>query len=239
MKVLIVDDEKHAQDTLEILLKKDFPSQFQIVGKCFSLDEALQHLREKGHPDLVFLDVQMPHRSGFELFAEMPHRDFEVIFTTAHDMTREAINLRPFGYILKPINPNELKSKMEEFIENYEETNINRKLDSLIGNSQSLELQLFSTNDNIEFVHNHEIAYMKGDRGYTSIYKTDGTEIMVSKNLKAVQENYPEKQFMRVSKSLVLNIKNIIRYDKKHNKLFMKDNLILDAGSNTIKNIKI
>ncbi|MBS9525585.1 response regulator transcription factor [Litoribacter ruber] len=239
MKVLIVDDEKHAQDTLEILLKKNFPSQFQIVGKCYSLDEALTHLREVGHPDLVFLDVQMPHRSGFELFQEVPHRDFEIIFTTAHDMTREAINLRPFGYLHKPINQYLLKSKVEEFIEYHDEVNINRKLDSLIGNSESLELQLFSTNDCIEFVHNDEVAYMKGDRGYTTIFKTDGTDLMVSKNLKAVLENYPEKQFLRVSKSLALNIKNVVRYDKKQNKLYLKDGLTLDPGTNTIKNIKV
>jgi two-component system, LytTR family, response regulator len=238
MKILIVDDERHAQETLEMLLEINFPKKFQIMGKCFSVDEAVALIKEEGNPDLVFLDVQMPHKNGFALFEEIRNIDFEVIFTTAYDKTKEAINLRPFGYLHKPISPSLLKEKMEEFILEFEERNILRKLDSLMSNMDSLGLQVFSTNDSLEFIHNDEITYCKGDGGYTTVYKEDGSELMVSKSLGVVIESLPQKQFVRVHKSCVVNAKKILRYDKQQNNLVLRNGVVLDVSTRSAKILK-
>lgn len=83
IRTIIVDDEANAREFLEKLLQRYFPDKFLILALCESVDEAIVAV-EKFNPELVFLDIQMPHKNGFELIKEVKTIQFEVIFTTAH-----------------------------------------------------------------------------------------------------------------------------------------------------------
>ena len=103
IKTIIVDDEFNAREFLEKLLHRSFPNRFLVLTKCESVDEAVIAI-EKFNPELIFLDVQMPEKNGFELFKEIKSINFEVIFTTAHsEFAIDAIKCSALDYLLKPI----------------------------------------------------------------------------------------------------------------------------------------
>lgn len=223
IKVIIIDDERHAQESLELMLLRYFPNKFQILAKCSSVDEGVVHI-SKSKPDLVFLDVQMPQKNGFTLFEQLKHIDFEVIFTTAHESyALQAIKCSAFGYLLKPIDPEELQSTIARYEDKVAAGCINKKLDQLMINMDSHGMQVFSTDDGLEFVHNDDIIYCKAENNYTHIYCRDQSSLLVSKILKTVHEKLPARQFHRIHDSIVVNIKYIARYDKKDCFLILKN----------------
>ena len=115
IKAIIIDDEINAQSLLEKTLDRYFPNKFNIVEKCISVDEGVQAIK-KYEPDLVFLDIQMPEKNGFELFKHFEVINFEVIFTTAHDKFGiKAIKRSALDYLLKPINHLELAEAVKKF----------------------------------------------------------------------------------------------------------------------------
>lgn len=223
IKVVIIDDERHAQESLELLLQRYFPGKFDILAKCSSVDEGIKEIT-KGGPDLVFLDVQMPNKNGFSLFEQMKNIDFEVVFTTAHESyALQAIKCSAFGYLLKPIDPEELKAVVTRLEDKINTGCVTRKLDLLMNNMDSHGMQVFSTDEGLEFVHNDDILYCKAENNYTHIYCRDQPKLLVSKILKNVHEKLPAKQFHRIHDSIVVNIKYIARYDKKDCYLILKN----------------
>lgn len=223
IKAIIIDDERHAQDSLELLLIRYFPDKFQVLAKCSSVDEGVLEI-SKTKPDLVFLDVQMPYKNGFALFDQIKHIDFEVIFTTAHESyALQAIKCSAFGYLLKPIDPEELQATIVRYEDKIASGCINRKLDQLMSNLDSHGMQVFATDEGMEFVHHDDILYCKAENNYTHIYCRDQSKLLVSKILKTVHEKLPQKQFHRIHDSIVVNIKFIARYDKKDCFLILKN----------------
>ena len=104
IKTIIIDDEHNSREFLEKLLNRYFPNKFLIIAKCESIDEAVLAI-ESGEPKLVFLDIQMPNKNGFELFKIIKNITFEVVFTTAHsEFAIDAIKCSALDYLLKPIN---------------------------------------------------------------------------------------------------------------------------------------
>jgi len=115
IKALIIDDEIPAQSLLEKTLNRYFPNKFNIVEKCTSVDLAVLAIK-KFEPDLVFLDIQMPGKNGFELFEYFKVIKFEVIFTTAYNQFAiQAIKKSALDYLLKPINHIDLSDAIKKF----------------------------------------------------------------------------------------------------------------------------
>ncbi|MCK5765249.1 MAG: response regulator, partial [Bacteroidales bacterium] len=106
LRTVIVDDEQDAVNFIESIAKEYCPN-IKIIGKAYSAIEGVEVIT-KEKPDLVFLDVEMPHGSGFDLLAGFPEKDFDVIFITAFNhYAIRAIKFSAVDYILKPININE------------------------------------------------------------------------------------------------------------------------------------
>ncbi len=107
IKTILIDDEVHCLDTLNILLS-DYCPDVEVVDKCLSAKKALETI-EKLKPDLVFLDIEMPVMNGFELLEQFKQIPFSVIFTTSYDQYAiKAIRFSALDYLLKPIDPKEL-----------------------------------------------------------------------------------------------------------------------------------
>ena len=217
VKAIIIDDEIMAQDLLESTLKRNFPNKFIIVEKCSSVDTGVMAIK-KHEPDLVFLDIQMPEKSGFELFNYFEQVNFEVIFTTAHSkFAIKAIRKSALDYLLKPIDHVELSNAIKKFDErhgkNFAQKKLSLLLENLNVNDQNASKIAFPTVEGFELIHTNQILYCKAQSNYCTIKKIDGSSILVSKTLKSVEEILPGS-FQRTHKSFVINLSYVVRYHK-------------------------
>ena len=218
IKAVIIDDEIQAQELLEKTLTRYFPNKVNIVEKCSSVDSGVLAI-EKHEPELVFLDIQMPEKNGFELFKYIEVVKFEVIFTTAfNQFAIKAIKRSALDYLLKPINHLDLSEALKKFDKKNEGNSAQKKLSLLLENlnvnDQNVSKIAFPTIDGFELFHTNQILYCKAESNYCSIKKIDGFSKMAAKTLKFVEEILPASSFKRIHKSYVINLNYVVRYHK-------------------------
>ena len=223
IKAVIIDDEVNAQNLLEKTLNRYFPSKFNIVAKCISVDSGVVAI-EKYEPELVFLDIQMPEKNGFELFKYFDVIKFEVIFTTAYNQFAiKAIKRSALDYLLKPINHLELSEAVKKFEKKNAGNSAQKKLalllENLNVNDQNVSKIAFPTVEGFELIHTNQILYCKAESNYCSIKKIDGFTKMAAKTLKYVEEILPNTSFKRVHKSYVINMNYVVRYNKANKEI--------------------
>lgn len=218
IKTLIIDDEHNASEFLEKLLKRYFPNKFHICKTCESVDEAVEAI-EEFQPNLVFLDIQMPNKNGFELFKEIKEINFEVIFTTAHsEFAIEAIKRSALDYLLKPINYIDLLGAITRFDEKSKKHIQQNQLSILIenmdaGDSAHKKIAI-ATETGFEFLKFNSIIYLEAQSNYTKFYLTDNSNIITAKTLKYFEEILPEDLFFRIHKTYLVNMNFIKRFSK-------------------------
>ena len=220
IKVVIIDDEISARELLEKTLQRYFPNKFNIVEKCHSVDSGVQAIRQY-EPDLVFLDIQMPEKNGFELFSYFDVVKFEVIFTTAYNQFAiKAIKRSALDYLLKPINNIDLADAIKRYENKNQGNNAQKKLllllENLNVNDQNVSKIAFPTVNGFELIHANQILYCKAESNYCCIKKIDGITNMATKTLKFVEEVLPANTFIRIHKSYVINLNYVVRYNKTH-----------------------
>ena len=218
IKAVIIDDELNAQNLLEKTLHRYFPNRFNIVEKCVSVDSGVLAIR-KYEPELVFLDIQMPEKNGFELFKYFEVVNFEVIFTTAYNQFAiKAIKRSALDYLLKPIDHMELAAAVKKFERknagNFAQKKLSLLLENLNVNDQNVNKIAFPTLEGFDLIHTNQILYCKADNNYCSIKKIDGFSMTASRTLKFVEEILPTNSFQRIHKSYVINLNYVVRYHK-------------------------
>lgn len=223
IKAVIIDDEINAQSLLEKTLERYFPNKFNIVEKCTSVDSGV--LAIKNHePALVFLDIQMPEKNGFELFKYFDVVNFEVIFTTAYNQFAiKAIKRSALDYLLKPINHLDLSEAIKKFEKKNEGNSAQKKLTLLLENlnvnDQNVSKIAFPTPEGFELIHTNQILYCKAESNYCSIKRIEGNTKMAAKTLKYVEEILPASSFKRIHKSYVINLNYVVRYHKANKEI--------------------
>ena len=197
MRTLIVDDERLARKELNSLLE-DY-DEIEVVGEAANADEALE-LINTVNPDLLFLDIQMPGKTGFELL-EMLDNVPKVIFTTAYDeFALKAFEVNALDYLLKPIQPERLKdsiSKLPEPRATSEDTT---------GKRLTLEDQVFvKDGDKCWFVSLSNIRLFESDGNYIKV-SFDNNRPMIHKSLNALDEKLDPRHFFRASRKHIVNL---------------------------------
>ncbi len=218
IKAVIIDDEINAQNLLEKTLDRYFPNKFIIVQKCNSVDSGVLAIMDH-EPDLVFLDIQMPEKNGFELFKYFEVVKFEVIFTTAYNQFAiKAIKRSALDYLLKPINHLDLSDAIKRFENRIEGSFAQKKLSLLLENlnvnDQNVSKIAFPTLEGFELIHSNQILYCKAESNYCCIKKIDGIKKTVTKTLKYVEEILPATTFKRIHKTYIINLNYLVRYNK-------------------------
>ena len=218
IKAVIIDDEVNARNFLEKTLARSFPNKFNIVEKCDSVDSGVLAIR-KYEPELVFLDIQMPQKNGFELFKYFEVIRFEVIFTTAYNQFAiKAIKRSALDYLLKPINTLELSEAVKKFEARNHQSSAQKKLSLLLENlnvnDQNVNKIAFPTLEGFELIHSNQILYCRAESNYCCIKKIDGITRMATRTLKFVEEILPVNSFKRIHKSYVVNLNYVVRYNK-------------------------
>lgn len=221
INVVIVDDEEPARKVISGLLTEFFPNKFNILAMCNSVDSAVIAILEK-QPDLVFLDIKMKPKNGFELLKMLPSREFEVIFTTAFDeYAIKAIRFSALDYLLKPINLKDLRDSIHRFEKIESKQKEFDKIKILTENlkTENLERIVFPTEKSIEVINISEILYCKADGSYCAVHMTSGKSILVAKPLKYVMDLLESSDFFKTHKSYMINTKQIVRFLKKEDQI--------------------
>ena len=218
IKTVIIDDEASAQELLRKSLIQFFPNKFSVLATCDSVDAGVEAIK-KFEPDLVFLDIQMPGKSGFELFDYFQVIRFKVIFTTAHaQFAIKAIRRSALDYLLKPINRVDLATAIKRFEAENNETASQKKLalllENLNVNDQNVNKIAFPTTEGFEFIHSNQILFCRAESNYCAIKKIDGSTITVTRTLKYLEELLPANTFIRIHKSYIINLNFVVRYHK-------------------------
>jgi len=218
IKAVIIDDEINAQSLLKKILERYFPNKFNIVETCNSVDSGVLAIK-KHEPELVFLDIQMPDKNGFELFNYFQVIKFEVIFITAYNQFAiKAIKRSALDYLLKPINHLDLSDAIKRFETknegNFAQKKLSLLLENLNVNDQNVSKIAFPTLEGFEFIHSNQILYCKAESNYCCIKKIDGNTKMVTKTLKYIEEILPTTSFIRIHKTYVINLNFVVRYHK-------------------------
>lgn len=240
IKTIIIDDETKAQDTLELMLDRYLPGKFHVLAKCGSVDEAVREILLK-KPQLIFLDIQMPHKNGFALLDELKQANFRVVFTTAYqEHAIRAINTdnRVFGYLLKPVNPDELIQMVVRYEEKKQQESLGDKLDSIVKHMADLGILAFNTLDGTDFVQYDEINYCQAEGNYTWIHKVNEEKFLVSKNLGTIEEKLPREQFIRIHHGTTVNVKQIQKIDKKDDYVILKNGSKVTGSTRRMKELK-
>lgn len=234
IRAVIIDDEINNQELIFNLLKT-YADNVQVVGVANSVDSAYKTINEH-HPDLIFLDIQMPDGTGFDLLKKFEKINFKIIFVTAHqEYAIEAFKYSALDYILKPLSPSNLLSavkKMEDAISSEE---LNLKLKTLLNNitepAKNKKKIVLKTMERIYSVDLDDIIRFESDGGYTKVYLVDGKRIMVSKTMKEFDDLLMDTGFLRVHHSHLINMNHLFCFEKAEGHVVMKDDSIVPVSN--------
>ncbi len=213
MTALLVDDEKHCRDVLGILLKKYCP-QVELLASCADGPEGVAAI-DQHQPDLVFLDIEMPGMSGFDLLESVGFKGFDVIFTTAYnEYAIKAIRHNALDYILKPVDKDELVQAAMK-AEREQSARSAARIEDFVQYLQRQKLGdrvALPTMEGLQIIPSDEIYYCESDGGYTHFFLTNGKTVLISKTLKEVEEVLESKGFCRVHHGYLINLRYVQRY---------------------------
>jgi len=209
LKVLLIDDEERATDALRLMIEKAVPEITQ-VKVCNDSRQAAAMIHEF-QPGLVFLDIQMPHLSGFDVLNKMPNKNFKIIFTTAYnEYAIQAIRFSAFDYLLKPVDIEELQSAVHRFIEGHEDYRQQYELlKNIMHNIQAPSAREFRlalpTKEGVHFLIPEEIIRCEAMGNYTRFFAINNRRYMISRTLAEYDTLLTPYQFIRTHKSHLVN----------------------------------
>lgn len=224
-KVLIIDDENRTRELIARMIDS-FGFDLETIPEGENVQSGIAAI-EKHNPDIVFLDIQMPDGTGFDVIRSIEDKNFEVIFITAHEeFAIKAIKFSALDYLLKPVDTSELKAAVEKALIAVEENKEHSQFDALQKNIQPNEKRrlVLKTQESVHVVELDQIIRCEADRNYTSFFLLDNKKILVSKTLKEYETLLSGHNFLRVQQSHLVNIDYVDRYDKKNGgAVVMKD----------------
>jgi two-component system, LytTR family, response regulator len=226
-KAIVIDDEPAARRLMKSLLL-DYKDTVEVIAEAGNGREAIERI-EALKPDLIFLDIQMPDLTGFEVIEKLQHKP-NIIFTTAYEQYAiKAFETFSIDYLLKPIKEERLEqsiAKLKQFGKSESILDISG-LQQIIGQlkaPQKATALPIRTGDRIILVRFEQIVYLEANDKYVFIYTTEGQKYLTDQTLTALEEKLPQ-QFYRIQKSFIINKEKIREMHKHFNGrfLFMMD----------------
>lgn len=229
MKAIIVDDEAKARRVLELLLTENCPDVL-IVESVGSVPAALRAIHEH-HPDVVFLDIEMPGYTGFQLLELIEKPTFQIVFTTAYsEYAIQAFEVSAIDYLLKPIRIQKLIAAVEKV-----------KAQITTQSLQASELSLQALQKNLEyggvsrialpmaeglvFINTADIILLEAEGSYTSVYLVDDKKLLITRKIKDFEVLLePHPDFYRTHRSFLINLRHVVRYQRGEKSLIYMSN---------------
>lgn len=227
ISAILIDDEKDALEMLEWQLKQYCPM-VTVMALCQSADEGIAAIKAK-KPQLIFLDIEMPHKSGFELIKAFADPSFDIIFTTAYNQfALQAFKVAALDYLLKPIDAEDLQKTIRRFEKRQTGQDLKQQLEVLIKEYNPLKITTqrvaLPTAEGIIFIDPQEITRAEASANYCTVFFTDHTKVLLAKTLKYIEELLKTHSFIRIHQTHLVNINYIAMYSKiDGGMLVMKD----------------
>ncbi len=234
IKAILIDDEVHCLDTLNMLLS-DYCTEVQVLEQCTSAKKGLAAI-EKLKPQLVFLDIEMPMMNGFELLEQFTEMPFSVIFTTSYDQYAiKAIRFSALDYLLKPIDPKELiiavkKIESQKILPSAEQFQM--LLKQMNHKDNGFHKIAIPTIEGFELIPAEEIIYCEADDNYTHLFTKNKNKITACRTLKEIEEQLQDFSFfIRVHHSYMVNLNEVAKYVRgEGGYLVMSDGSIVNVS---------
>lgn len=225
IKAILVDDEKKALKGLQLKIAKFF-TQIDIIHIETNPEKAIDLINNL-QPDLVFIDIEMPVLSGFDVLAKINNPKFEIIFVTAYNnYAIEAIQHCAIGYILKPIDNDELKDAINNALNNInQKTAFEKNLQLLerLGNNSSQTSIAIPSQKGLSFIKVENITKFEGVDGYTKIYIKGETPILSSYSIGKFSKMLENSHFFLCHKSHFINL-HFVKSILKEGLILLQDN---------------
>lgn len=210
---VIIDDEMPARESLNLMLNRYFSTKVKVTGMAGTLSEGVEIIN-KNHPDLVFLDIEMPGEDGFKIFNYYQRVNFSVVFTTAYkEYAIKAIKVAALDYILKPISVESLTQAISLFEKKHLAQITNDSVEKLLATLENVSVTngkvALPTFTGFQLEKVSDIVYCEADQSYSWVYLLNGEKLLISKSLGALQELLPQSIFYRIHKSHLVNLNYI------------------------------
>lgn len=204
LRAVIIDDERSGINALQLLIDQHIEN-VKVVGVTTKAQQGVL-LIEDYRPEIVFLDISMPQLNGFALLEQLQYRDFNLVFTTAHqEYALQAIKHHAFDYLLKPIDSDELKNCVAKIMTDRERVKSQAKTTA----SHTIGL---SVKDGIIFIRHADIIRLEASGSYTVFYLENKVKQMASKSLKEYEAQLDPSIFYRCHNSHVVNLKKVAKF---------------------------
>lgn len=240
MKVVIVDDEASVRNSISAILSGQYPA-IEVAATAASVEEGYALVREH-RPDLLFLDVEMPDGTGFDLLKKISSISFKVIFITAHQQyALDAIKVSALDFVLKPFGSEDICNAVDKAMQliNTEEEQLKLKtLQANLENRKVMKRIVLATSESLHIVEIKNIIRAEADSNYTRFLLSDGKTIMVSRTIKEFDSLLSGSGMVRVHQSHLINIAWANRFVKRDGGyLLLKDNSKIPVSQNLRKKL--
>lgn len=218
LKIAIIDDESDGAESLKLFFNNNYPN-FEILGIANSVKSAVELLSAK-NPDLVFMDIELPDGSGFDILEQLTNRDFSVIFVTAYNQYAiKAFKYSAVDYLLKPFDFNDMDDAIKKILrKETPATQKKEKIETLLQNTKKEKPVkiVLATSDSIDFVNINDIIHIQSDGNYCTLRIKGRDNLLVSKNLGEFENMLEDYSFFRTHQSHIVNlnfVQKVSRFD--------------------------
>jgi len=234
-KIGIVDDEKHARDTLKTMLARICPDS-EILFEAQSPNEAIENINQNS-PDILFLDIHLKGGNGFQILELLPERNFHVIFVTAYNQYAiDAFRFAALHYILKPVSMNDLSECIKRVDSAAGNTFQTEQISTFRGHFTEAEQRIkkicIPYGNEMLFLKLNDIIRLEASSNYTW-FILHNNKYLVSKTMKEYEDLLCKNGFIRVHQSHIINPDFMLKYQKSGGgEIVMSDNSILPIARN-------
>ena len=242
IRTLIVEDEEPARDIVKTFLKKH--SDIELIGECADGFTAVKTINET-KPDLLFLDIQLPKLTGFEILELIEHNPV-IIFTTAYDQFAiKAFELNATDYLLKPFSADRFNIALQKAFEKLktrqaEIPEIKKLVETVDEKTETIDRVVVKTGSKIKVIPAEKIFYIEAQDDYVMIYSEDGKHLK-EKTMKYFESHLDNTQFIRIHRSYIVNVNHIAQlehFSKDSYVVILKNGTKLKVSDSGYKNLK-
>jgi len=218
IKAIIIDDIELTHKIIKKIIS-DYYSDIDIVDTAFNVNDGIKII-DKNTPDIVFLDINLPDGTGFDILKKINNRNFKLIFVTAHqEHAINAIKFSAIDFLLKPLDEDDVVAAIKSAITKIKKDDEQLKIETFINNYKNLNNKdqkiVLKTQDNIYVIKVSDIIRCESDGNYTIFYINNQQKILISKTLKEYEKLLKDYNFIRIHKSHLINIDAIERFEKR------------------------
>jgi two-component system LytT family response regulator len=234
IKAIIVDDEKHCVDRLRELIARHAADTVVIKGVFETVESGISAMREL-RPDLVFLDVQIRDKTGFDLLQATRDIPCAVVFTTAYDQYAiQAFRFSAIDYLLKPVMAEDLLPAIDKMSRKALESERSKKLENLLFNLTDAAQKRIAVpvETGLLFIQVSDVVRCESSSNYTLVFTKDRQKLVVSRTLKEFEVMLAPYRFFRVHHSHLINLQYIKSYNKgKGGNVTLLDNSVIEVST--------